>query len=257
MTRVELQSIGKMYAGSVTALRDICLTIEAGQRFVLAGPSGCGKTTLLRVIAGLEPPDAGRVLFNGRDMSKVEPKDRRVGMVFQNALLYPHLSAFENMAFAMRVEGSKTESEIRSAVRQTAEMLGIGDLLERMPGQLSGGQAQRVAIGKAFLREPTVLLLDEPMSHLDGPLKDRIEDLIVTLQQRRHLTIVYVTHDQAEALSLADRVCVMDGGTVQQAGTPEDVLCRPANRFVDDFFRRMKVGRTKPELLDIQEKGKP
>ena len=257
MVQVELESVRKVYAGEVTALRDICLTIEAGKRFVLAGPSGCGKTTLLKVIAGLEQPDTGRILFNGRDMSKVEPKDRRVGMVFQNALLYPHLSAFENMAFAMRVEGSKTESEIRSAVRQTADLLGIGDLLGRMPGQLSGGQAQRVAIGKAFLREPTVLLLDEPMSHLDGPLKDQIEDLIVSLQRRRHLTIVYVTHDQAETLSIADRVCVMDGGTVQQVGTPEDVLFRPANRFVDHFFRRMKDRRTPSQLLDIQEKGKP
>ena len=236
MVQVELQSVRKVYAGGVTALQDTCLTIEAGQRFVLAGPSGCGKTTLLRVIAGLERPDGGRVLFDGRDMATVEPKDRRVGMVFQNALLYPHLSVFENLAFAMRVGGGKSEPDIRSAVYQTAETLGVGELLGRMPGQLSGGQAQRVAIGKALLREPAVLLLDEPMSHLDGPLKEQLQELIVSLQQQRRLTILYVTHDQTEALSIADQVCVMDRGMIQQVGTPQEVFSRPANRFVDDFF---------------------
>lgn len=257
MVQVELQSVGKVYAGSVIALQAVSVTIEAGQRFVLAGPSGCGKTTLLRVIAGLEQPDSGRVLFDGRDMTAVEPKDRRVGMVFQNALLYPHLSVFENLAFAMRVGASKSEAEILSAVRQTAATLGIGELLGRMPGQLSGGQAQRVAIGKALLRDPAVLLLDEPMSHLDGPLKEQLQELIVFLQQQRRLTILYVTHDQTEALSIADRVCVMDRGAIQQVGTPQEVFCRPANRFVDDFFRRMKIRWMEMENTDIQEKGKP
>jgi multiple sugar transport system ATP-binding protein len=257
MTQVQLQSVRKVYAGGVTALQDVSLTIEAGQRFVLAGPSGCGKTTLLRVIAGLERPDGGRVLFDGRDMAAVEPKDRRVGMVFQNALLYPHLSVFENLAFAMRIEGRKSKGEIQSAVSQTAETLGIGELLGRMPGQLSGGQAQRVAIGKALLRDPAVLLLDEPMSHLDGLLKEQLQDLILTVQKLHRLTILYVTHDQAEALSIADRVCVMDRGSIQQVGTPQEVFCRPANRFVDDFFRRMKVRWANAEKTDIQEKGRP
>ncbi len=257
MTRVELQSVRKVYAGDIPALLDICLTIESGQRYVLAGPSGCGKTTLLRIIAGLEQPDEGRVLFDGRDMAGVEPKDRRVSMVFQNALLYPHLSAFENLAFAMRVEGIKGEKEIRSAVHQMAEMLGIADLLGRMPGQISGGQAQRVAIGKAFLREPAIVLLDEPMSHLDGPLKDRIEDLIITLQRQRGLTIVYVTHDQTEAFSLADRICLLDRGLIQQVGTSRDIFYNPANSFVDQFFRRLKVPWVEKNTPDIQEKGKP
>ena len=157
----------------------------------------------------------------------------------------------------MRVEASKSKAEIQSAVRQTAATLGIGELLGRMPGQLSGGQAQRVAIGKALLREPAVLLLDEPMSHLDGPLKEQLQELIVSLQQQRRLTILYVTHDQTEALSIADRVCVMDRGMIQQVGTPQEVFCRPANRFVDDFFRRMKIRWMETEKTDIQEKGKP
>ena len=257
MTQVQLQSVRKVYAGGVTALQNVSVTIEAGQRFVLAGPSGCGKTTLLRVIAGLERPDGGRVLFDGRDMTAVEPKDRRVGMVFQNALLYPHLSVFENLAFAMRVGGGKGEAAIRAAVRETAETLGIGELLGRTPGQLSGGQAQRVAIGKALLRDPVVLLLDEPMSHLDGPLKEQLQELIITLQQQRRLTILYVTHDQTEALSIAERVCVMDRGSIQQVGTPQEVFCRPASRFVDDFFRRMKIRWADSENTDIQEKGRP
>ena len=257
MTQVELQSVRKVYAGGVTALQDVSVAIEAGQRFVLAGPSGCGNMILPRVIAGLEWPDGGRVLFDGRDMTVVEPKDRRVGMVFQNALLDRHLSVFENLAFAMRVRGEKNNGEIQWAcARQTAATLGIGELLGRMPGQLSGGQAQRVAIGKALLRDPAVPPLDEPMSHLDGPLKEQLGELIVTLQQQRRLTIVYVTHDQAEVLLVADWVCVMDRGRVLQVGTPQEVFCRPANRFVDDFFRRMKIRWADSENTDIQEKGK-
>jgi ABC-type sugar transport system ATPase subunit len=253
MIQVELQSVRKVFAGKVTALQDISLGIDAGQRFVLAGPSGCGKTTLLRVLAGLDKPDAGRVLFDGRDMATVEPKDRRVGMVFQNALLYPHLSVFENLAFALRVARDKNEAGIRSTVRETATTLGIGELLGRMPGQLSGGQAQRVAIGKALLREPGILLLDEPMSHLDGPLKDQLQELIVTIQAQKRLTVVYVTHDQAEALAIADQICVLDQGSVQQMGTPREVFCRPVNQFVDDFFRRIRWANA--EKTDNQEKG--
>jgi len=234
MAGIRLEGLVKRF-GHVEAVKRIDLDIPDGQFTVLVGPSGCGKTTTLRMIAGLEEPSAGRILIGDRDVTRLEPKDRDVAMVFQNYALYPHLRAYDNIAFGLRARGVP-RGEVDRRVRQAADLLGIPDLLDRKPVELSGGQQQRVAIGRAIVREPAAFLLDEPLSNLDAKLRVDMRTEILRIQHELHATVVYVTHDQEEAMALADEIVVMHEGVIEQRGGPQDVYARPATEFVGTFI---------------------
>ncbi|RMH40088.1 MAG: sn-glycerol-3-phosphate ABC transporter ATP-binding protein UgpC [Deltaproteobacteria bacterium] len=236
MSEVRLTAITKSYEGVARpAVRDLDLTIPSGELVVLVGPSGCGKSTTLRIIAGLEEPTAGRVFIGDRDVTGVPPADRDIAMVFQNYALYPHMTVFDNLAFALRLR-RLSRDDIRRRVEQTAKALGIDAYLDRKPKALSGGQRQRVAIGRAVVRDPKVFLFDEPLSNLDAKLRSEMRQEIARIHQRSRTTSVYVTHDQVEAMTLADRIVVLRDGAVQQVGTPLEIYERPANQFVAGFF---------------------
>lgn len=224
-----------MRFGPVTALDRLTLTLGKGKLIGLLGPSGCGKSTTLFLLAGLYQPTEGRIFFGDRDMTRVPPERRHVGLVFQNYALYPHMTVFENIAFPLRMKRLPLR-EIRDRVQRMAELVRIEGLLERKPAQLSGGQQQRVAIARALVKEPELLLLDEPLSNLDARLRLEMREEIRRIQRDVGVTTVFVTHDQEEALSLADEVVILEGGKLQQVGTPEDVYRRPANRFVAYFL---------------------
>jgi multiple sugar transport system ATP-binding protein len=234
MARIELESISKSY-GSVEVLRDINLDIADGEFVVLVGPSGCGKSTLLRMIAGLEPITGGEFRIDGARMNEVPPRDRDIAMVFQSYALYPHMDVARNMGFSMEIRRDPA-GERTSRVREAANTLGLSQLLERLPKALSGGQRQRVAMGRAIIRDPSAFLFDEPLSNLDAALRVDMRLEIARLHHRLGATMIYVTHDQVEALTLADRIVVLDGGDIQQTGTPLDLYERPANRFVARFI---------------------
>ncbi len=234
MTAVAFEGVAKRYGGAI-ALDGFDLAVGDGELMVLVGPSGSGKSTLLRLLAGLERPDAGRLLIGGRDVTAEPPHRRDIAMVFQDYALYPHLTAGENLAFGLRVRKAPAE-HIAGAVRAVADQLGIVDLLDRHPDQLSGGQQQRVALGRAMVREPGVYLMDEPLSNLDAQLRLATRAEIVELQRRLGTTMVYVTHDQAEAMTMGQRVAVLHDGRLQQVGTPLAVYDRPANAFVARFL---------------------
>ena len=238
---VSLRGLEKRF-GDVTAVAAMDLEIRPGELMVLVGPSGCGKSTLLRLIAGLEEPSAGEVWIGGRCVNEVAPGDRDVAMVFQSYALYPHMTVARNLGFGLRVRGAG-RAEIEERVRRAAEALGLGDLLARRPGQLSGGQQQRVALGRAMVRDPGVFLFDEPLSNLDAGLRMRTRDEIAALHNRLGTTMIFVTHDQTEALSLGQRVAVMDRGRLQQAGTPHEVYERPRNLFVASFVGSPPINR--------------
>ena len=221
--------------GDVVALDGLDLEVSAGELLVLVGPSGSGKSTALRALAGLERLDAGRVEIGGRDVTGLAPHRRDLAMVFQDYALYPHLTARENLAFGLRVR-KVPAAEAAARVAQAAARLDLTDVLDRYPDQLSGGQRQRVALARAMVREPAVYLLDEPLSNLDAQLRHRARADIAALHRRLGTTTLYVTHDQAEAMTLGDRVAVLRGGRLQQVGTPRDLYARPANRFVAAFF---------------------
>jgi multiple sugar transport system ATP-binding protein len=223
------------YYGSVRALKRISVDIADGEFVVLVGPSGCGKSTLLRMIAGLEEIDAGDIEIAGRVVNDLAAKDRDIAMVFQNYALYPHMTVEQNMAFALKLM-RKSKAEIADRVRHAADILGLGELLARYPRQLSGGQRQRVAMGRAIVRDPAVFLFDEPLSNLDAKLRVQMRAEIKELHQRLGTTIVYVTHDQIEAMTLADRIVVMRDGVIEQVGTPLEVYDRPLNEFVAGFI---------------------
>ncbi|MYH50788.1 MAG: ABC transporter ATP-binding protein [Gammaproteobacteria bacterium] len=218
------------------------LEVRPGELMVLVGPSGCGKSTLLRLIAGLEAPTSGEVWIGGRRVDDVEPGARDVAMVFQSYALYPHMTVARNLGFGLRVRGTP-HPELERRVAETAGALGLGDLLERKPGQLSGGQRQRVALGRAMVRDPGVFLFDEPLSNLDAELRLRTRDEIAALHRRLGTTMIFVTHDQVEALSLGERVAVMDRGRLQQVGTPDEVYRRPHNLFVAGFVGSPPINR--------------
>ena len=232
MAQLRLAGIAKRF-GAAEAVAGVDLEIQAGGFCVLVGPSGCGKSTLLRLIAGLETPDAGDLFIGGRRMNDVPPAERGVAMVFQSYALYPHLTAYRNMAFGLRVaQGESVDVRVRAAART----LRIEDLLDRRPAQLSGGQRQRVAIGRAIVRQPQVFLFDEPLSNLDAALRVEMRLEIARLHRRLGTTMVYVTHDQVEAMTLADRLVVLHRGRVAQVGRPLEVYRRPADRFVAGFI---------------------
>ncbi len=235
MVEVRLEGVTKVFRGGVVGVEDINLTIRHGEFMALLGPSGSGKSTTLYLIAGIYKPTRGRILFDGEDVTNVPPKDRNVGLVFQNWALYPHMKVYENIAFPLRLK-KLPEDEIRRKVREVAEMLRIGHLLDRLPWQLSGGQQQRVAIARALVKEPRVLLLDEPLSNLDAVLRISVRAELKRLQRRLGITTIYVTHDQAEALAMADRVALINEGRLVQVGTPDEVYSRPATVFVGGFL---------------------
>ena len=234
MAQVRLVGITKSF-GDVRVIHGVDCIFADGEFVVILGPSGCGKSTLLRIIAGLEQQTAGQLFIGDRDVSAVEPKDRNIAMVFQNYALYPHMSVYDNMAYGLKVRGMK-KTEIDERVRRAAKTLELEPLLERKPRQLSGGQRQRVAMGRAIVRDPQVFLFDEPLSNLDAKLRVQMRVEIKRLHQSFRTTSVYVTHDQVEAMTLADRLIVMNGGRVEQNGTPMQVYSRPATTFVAGFI---------------------
>ena len=234
MVQVHLEDLAKRF-GDTVAVDSINLTIMSGELVVLLGPSGCGKTTTLRMVAGLEEVTSGRIMIGDREVEHVPGRDRNVAMVFQSYALYPHMSVEENMSFALRLRKTPTES-IERQVREVAAILGIEDLLSRRPKNLSGGQQQRVALGRAMVRNPDVFLFDEPLSNLDAKLRATMRTEIVKLHQRLDATMIYVTHDQIEAMTMADRIVVMNFGRIQQVGTPLHIYDNPENVFVAGFI---------------------
>ena len=235
MARIRLENLVKNFGAHVTAVAGVNLDIQDGEFMIFVGPSGCGKTTTLNMISGLEQPTSGRVIINERVVNDVEPGARGLGMVFQNLALFPHMTVFENIAFGLRVQ-KRPETEVRQRVMQTAETFKIAYLLPKKPGQCSGGEAQRVALARTTITNPQVLLLDEPLSSLDAKLRVEMRTELKRLHAQLRSTFVYVTHDQAEAMTMADRITVMRAGHIQQLGTPLDIYRRPANLFVATFF---------------------
>lgn len=255
MVRITIENAVKTF-GDVRALNDVSLTIEKGELFFLLGPSGCGKTTLLRMIAGFYFPDGGRILFDDKDVSLTPPHLRNTGMVFQNYALWPHMSVRENLTFGLEMH-KVSEKDRAERVDRALEMVQMQDYGERSPNQLSGGQQQRVALGRALVLEPDVLLLDEPLSNLDARLRLEMRDQIARIHEELDLTMVYVTHDQAEALSMADRMAIMNRGIIGQLGSPRDVYHHPQSRFVADFIGETnlvsgKVAEVTPEHVVVE-----
>ncbi|KAA0111631.1 ABC transporter ATP-binding protein [Mycolicibacterium sp. P9-22] len=235
MAEVEFCEVTRSYAGGVSALKSLSLTIGDGEFLILVGPSGCGKSTALRLLAGLDQPTSGEIRIGGTLVNDVPPGKRDIAMVFQNYALYPHMTVYRNLAYGLRQRRTpKDETDRR--VRETAELLEITELLNRKPGQLSGGQRQRVAMGRALVRRPRAFLLDEPLSNLDAKLRNQVRGDLKRLHRELPVTSVYVTHDQVEAMTLGDRLCVMSAGEVQQIGTTDDIYNRPANTFVAAFM---------------------
>ncbi len=234
MSAIALEHVIKSW-GPMRAVDDISLTADEGSLLVLLGPSGCGKSTTLRLIAGLEQPDGGRITIGGTDVTHLSPAQRKISMVFQSYALFPHLSVAENIVFGLRVRRvSRGERDAR--LKKVAEIVGLSHLLERKPAQLSGGQRQRVALGRAIIAEAKVCLMDEPLSNLDAKLRHEMRTEIRALQQRLGMTMVYVTHDQTEAMTMADRVVLMRDGKIEQNGTPEELYSRPATAFTARFI---------------------
>jgi multiple sugar transport system ATP-binding protein len=250
VARVVLEQVTKKF-GNVIAVNEFSLEIEDREFLVLLGPSGCGKTTTLRMVAGLEEPSGGRILIGDRDVTYLEPGDRDIAMVFQNYALYPHMTVYENMAFGLKLR-HMPRPEIDRRVKQAAEMLGLSQLLHRKPKELSGGQRQRVALGRAIVREPKAFLMDEPLSNLDAKLRAQTRVELKALHQRVQSTVIYVTHDQTEAMTMGTRIVVMRDGVIQQVDTPEGIYHHPVNQFVATF-----VGTPAMNLLkgEVQREG--
>jgi multiple sugar transport system ATP-binding protein len=240
MAPVKISGLHKQFAGGIHAVRGVDLEIADGELTVLVGPSGCGKSTLLRTIAGLEDADQGVIEIAGEVVNDVRPRDRDVAMVFQDYALYPHMTVARNIGFGLRAR-KFPRAEVESRVRGAAEMLGIATLLDRYPRQLSGGQRQRVAIGRAIVRNPQIFLFDEPLSNLDAQLRDEMRGEIKRLHQEIATTMIYVTHDQIEAMTLADRIVLMRDGRVEQQGAPLDLFERPSTKFVAGFLGSPKM----------------
>jgi len=251
MSEVKLDSVTKVFPGGARAVDALSLTVHDGEFLVLVGPSGCGKSTVLRIIAGLEDATEGVIAIDGKTVNDLQPKERDVAMVFQNYALYPHMTVAENLGFALRLRGMPKD-EIKRQVGETAAMLGLEDLLDRKPKALSGGQRQRVAMGRAIVRRPRLFLMDEPLSNLDAKLRVSMRAELSRLHRRFGTTTIYVTHDQVEAMTLGDRIAVLDKGRLQQVGTPEDLYFRPENLFVAGF-----MGSPAINLVEVEVRADP
>ncbi len=249
MATITLDTVRKVYAGNVEAVKGVSIDIADGEFIVLVGPSGCGKSTLLRMIAGLEEITTGEISIGERVINNVDPADRDIAMVFQNYALYPHMSVYNNLAYGLKNRGM-SKAEIEQRVREAARILEIGDYLDRKPRALSGGQRQRVAMGRAIVREPAAFLFDEPLSNLDAKLRVQMRVEIKRLQKALATTSVYVTHDQLEAMTLADRLVVLNGGNIEQIGAPISVYDKPASTFVASF-----IGSPAMNLFDVKAEG--
>ena len=251
MAEVEFSGVQKVYAkGDRPAVSDFSLTVGDGEFLVLVGPSGCGKSTTLRMVAGLELPTGGAIRIGGEDVTSLQPKDRDIAMVFQNYALYPHMTVKENLSFALKLR-KFPKAEIEARVTAAAESLGLADYLQRLPKALSGGQRQRVALGRAIVREPSVFLFDEPLSNLDAKMRVEMRAEIIRLHHRLGATMIYVTHDQVEAMTMGERIVVMSGGRIQQAAPPLEVYDRPSNRFVASFIGMPPMNLLPPGVLDL------
>jgi multiple sugar transport system ATP-binding protein len=254
MAELELDELTKVFVeddgNEIVAVDEVSVTVEDGEFLVLVGPSGCGKSTTLRMIAGLESITAGDLRLGGRHINGLQPADRNIAMVFQSYALYPHMSVKQNMSFGLEESTDMAAAEISETVTEAAEMMGIGDLLDRKPGELSGGQQQRVALGRAIVRDPEVFLMDEPLSNLDAKLRSKMRTELQRLQDDLGVTTVYVTHDQTEAMTMGDRIAVLDEGVLQQVGTPLECYHEPANRFVADF-----IGEPSMNFFDVEVQG--
>lgn len=234
MAHLELKNLRKEFTPKVVPVKDISLTVDKGEFLTLLGPSGCGKSTILRLIAGLEQPTRGQILLEGQDVSRLGPGDRNIAMVFQSYALYPHLTVYENIISALKLRKTPKD-EIRQRVAEVADFLGLHDLMDRKPGQLSGGQRQRVAVARTLVRRPGVFLLDEPLSNLDALLREHVRAELKQLFNHQESPVVYVTHDQTEAMTLSSKVAVLSNGCLQQLDTPQHIYTRPANQFVAGF----------------------
>lgn len=250
MAQLSLRRVSKTYDSGSVALRPLDLDVHDGQLVVLVGPSGCGKSTLLRIVAGLEPPTSGALLLDGADITRTAPKDRDVAMVFQNYALYPHMTVRDNLEFALKMRSVPKDERTREA-EAAAKMLGLEDLLSRKPPQLSGGQQQRVALGRAIVRRPRLFLFDEPFSNLDATLRATTRGELLRLHRSLHATSLFVTHDQVEAMTMADVLLVMRDGAVLQSGSPLDIYRRPANLFVARFIGFPAMNLLNPEALKL------
>lgn len=248
MATIELKNVNKIYEDNFHAVYDFNINIKDKEFIVFVGPSGCGKSTTLRMIAGLEDISTGTLLIDGKEMNNVEPKDRGIAMVFQNYALYPHMTVRNNMGFALEMRGMK-KADIKQKVEEVAEILDLTELLDKKPKALSGGQRQRVALGRAIVREPKVFLMDEPLSNLDAKLRTSMRSEITNIHRKVGATTIYVTHDQTEAMTMADRIVIMKDGFIQQIGTPEELYSKPANLFVATF-----IGTPSMNIVDAPAK---
>ena len=254
MAEVSLNQVRKSF-GKTEVVHGIDVDIADGEMIVIVGPSGCGKSTLLRMVAGLETVTSGEIRISGKRVNEMEPMDRDIAMVFQNYALYPHMSVFNNMAYGLKIAGTP-KAEIAERVRSTAKLLQLEDYLERKPRQLSGGQRQRVAMGRAIVRKPAVFLFDEPLSNLDAKLRVQMRLDIKALQRQLGVTSLYVTHDQVEAMTLADRMIVMNDGRAEQIGAPLEVYADPATKFVADFIGSPPMNFMRADILPEELRGR-
>ncbi len=248
MPGLVIENLGKAFDGH-WVLEDFSLNLKPGTLLVVLGPSGCGKSTLLRLIAGLEQADTGKIILDDIDITGFEPQKRKTAMVFQNYALYPHMTVYDNLAFPLRVAHTN-KYDMDGIVRHTAGLLELENLLERRPGQLSGGQRQRVALGRGLVRQPSIFLLDEPLSNLDAALRTRMRQEIVALQKNLGITMVYVTHDQIEALTMADQLIVLKDGAIRQQGTPIEIYNMPADTYVASFLGSPKINLYADDIID-------
>jgi multiple sugar transport system ATP-binding protein len=253
MAKVELNNVNKVYENGFHAVKDVNVIAEDKEFVILVGPSGCGKSTTLRMIAGLEDISEGEISIDDKVVNNIPPKDRDIAMVFQNYALYPHMTVYENMSFALRLR-KVSKDEIDSKVKESAKLLGIEELLDRKPKQLSGGQRQRVALGRAIVRHPKVFLFDEPLSNLDAKLRVQMRAEISKLHKKLSTTMIYVTHDQVEAMTMADKIVIMKDGYVQQIATPLEAYNKPVNLFVAGFIGSPAINQFEGKIL--QEKKK-
>lgn len=245
MAKLEIKNLNKTYSSKVVPVKDISLTVNDHEFLTLLGPSGCGKSTTLRLIAGLEEPTRGKIFISNDDVTNKRPGDRNIAMVFQSYALYPHLNVYENLCSGLKLKKTP-KAEIERRIAEVTKVLGLEELMQRKPGQLSGGQRQRVAVGRALVRKPDVFLLDEPLSNLDALLRERVRADLKQLFAKQNVPVVYVTHDQTEAMTLSTKVAVLDNGYVQQLDPPERIYSHPANKFVAGF-----VGSPQMNLLTV------